>query len=344
MILKFLKQEMLIPKEEYIINKRVNIRGKDVLLLSLTEEEEEEEDNNCLWFIYEQEEFTSERTVDNYKDVFLTNRDKLLDSIDSRSSSTNIHVKEMKIQDYILRFDSSNSSHIYNMNRQGIMRLQHFVEKGLISKEWDGVKLENLVISQHKQRDGEELPKLDMTKDLNITLGLGIDSLEIPIQHSFKVEFGQQDIGKKIEYYDEHLGKKRFFFIDEIYSFNPYDNIKNQFQEIEDLEIRRNAIKTMIEALEEIYPRDVNILVIKYETLDEGQLNFNMVDYLQDKPIINNSGVGIIWGSKDKEIGINGYKIRECILHPIDKDFTGQLELELFSKYIKIPEEIIEIK
>ena len=338
MILKFLKQEMLIPKEEYIINKRVNIQGKDVLLLSLTEG-----DNNCLWFIYEQEEFTSERTVDNYKDVFSTNRDRLLDSIDSRSRNANIHIKEMKIQDYILRFDSSNSSHIYNMNRQGIMRLQHFVEKGLISEDWDGVKLENLVISQHKQRDGEELPKLDMTKDLNIRLGLNNNSLEIPIQHPFKAEFGKQDMGKKIEYYDEHLGKEKFAFIDEIYSFNPYEKIKNQFEEIEDLEIRRNAIKTMIEALEKIYPRDVNILVIKYETLDDVQLNFNMVDYLQDKPIINNSGVGIIWGSKDKEIGINGYKIKECVLDPIGKDFTGQLELELFSKYIKIPEEIIEI-
>ena len=339
MILKLLKQEMLIPKEEYIINKRVNIRGTDVLLLSFTKNK----DNNSLWFIYEEKEFTSERTVDDYKDVFLTNRDKLLDSIDSRSRNTNIHIKEMKIQDNILKFDSSNSSHIYNMNREGIMRLQHFVEKGLISEEWDEVKLENLVISQHKQREGDQLPKLDMTKDLNITLCISNDSLEIPIQHPFKVEFGKQDIGKKLEYYDEHLGKERFVFIDEIYSFNPYDNIKDKFEEIEDLEIRRNAIKTMTEALEKLYPRDVNIPVIKYETLDNIQLNFNMVDYLQDKPIINKSGVGIMWGSKDKEIGINGYKTRECVLQPIDKDITGQLELELFSKYIEIPEERIKI-
>lgn len=339
MILKLLKQEMLIPKEEYIINKRINIRGIDVLLLSFTEEG----DNNYLWFIYEQNEFTSERTVDDYKEVFLTNRDKLLDGIDSRSSSTNIHIKEMKIQDNILRFDSSNSSHIYNMNREGIMRLQHFVEKGLISEEWDQVKLENLVISQHKQREGDQTPKLDMTKDFNIRLSLASDSLEIAIQHPFKAEYGMQDIGKKIKYYDEHLGKESFFFIDEIYSFNPYKNIEEQFEGIEDLEIRRDNIKNMIEAFEKIYPRDVNILVIKYETLDNVQLNFKMVDYLQDKPIINNSGVGIMWGSKDKKTGINGYKTRESILHSIDKDFTGQLELELFSKYIKVPEEIIEI-
>ena len=179
MILKLLKQEMLIPKEEYIINKRVNIRGTDVLLLSFTKNK----DNNSLWFIYEEKEFTSERTVDDYKDVFLTNRDKLLDSIDSRSRNTNIHIKEMKIQDNILRFDSSSSTYIDNMNSRGIMKLQHFVEKGLISEEWDEVKLENLVISQHKQREDTQAAKIDCTKDLNISLHISSDSLEIPIQH-----------------------------------------------------------------------------------------------------------------------------------------------------------------
>ncbi len=36
MRLRYLMQEMLLPKEEYIINKRVNIQGLDVLVLSFT--------------------------------------------------------------------------------------------------------------------------------------------------------------------------------------------------------------------------------------------------------------------------------------------------------------------
>lgn len=339
MELKFLKEEMLIPKKEYIINKSVNIRGKDVLILSFTEEK----DNNSLWLIYEDEEFISERSVDDYNEVFPTNRDKLLDSIDARSKNINIHIKEMKIQDNILLFDQSNSSYIYNMNRQGIMRLQHFVEKGLICEEWDGVNLENLVISQHQQREGDKAPELDLTKELNITLRIAKDLIEIPIGHQFKTEFGKKYISKKIKYYDKHLSKQSFFFIDEIYSFNPYENMKEQFEDIEDLEIRNNITKTMIESLEKIYPNDINLPVIKYETLDNIQLNFNLVKYLDEKPIINNSGVGIMWGSKDKGIGINGYKTRECVLEAMEVDLDDELELELFSKYIEIPEEIIEL-
>jgi hypothetical protein len=40
---------MLLPQEEYIINKHANIRGVDVLLLSFTIEE----DKNRLWLMYE---------------------------------------------------------------------------------------------------------------------------------------------------------------------------------------------------------------------------------------------------------------------------------------------------
>ena len=83
MILKLLKEEMFIPTEEYIINKRVNIRGTEVLLLSYTEDK----NSNCLWFIYEQEEFINKNIhdEDESEEGFLTNRDKLLESIDSRS-------------------------------------------------------------------------------------------------------------------------------------------------------------------------------------------------------------------------------------------------------------------
>ena len=298
MILKLLKEEMFIPTEEYIINKRVNIRGTEVLLLSYTEDK----NSNCLWFIYEQEEFINKNIhdEDESEEGFLTNRDKLLESIDSRSRNTNIHIKEMKIQDNILRFDSSSSTYIDNMNSRGIMKLQHFVEKGLISEEWDEVKLENLVISQHKQREDTQAAKIDCTKDLNISLHISSDSLEIPIQHSFKAEFGKQDIGRRVEYYDEHLGQEKVFFIDEIYSFNPYDNIKKQVKEIEEsegletLELRKDTMKTLTDALEKLYPRDANIAVIKYESLDDVQLKFNMSDYLQEKPMVNNSGVGIM--------------------------------------------------
>ena len=107
-----------------------------------------------------------------------------------------------------------------------------------------------------------------------------------------------------------------------------------------------------MEALEKICPRDKNLAVIKYETLDDTQLNFYFKEYLDAGPIIYRndnstiggaSSVGIIWGSNEKGIGINGYKLRECVLQPIDKSFSGELEIELFSRYLQIPGETVRV-
>ena len=106
--------------------------------------------------------------------------------------------------------------------------------------------------------------------------------------------------------------------------------------------MREDIHKRHIEALESICPRNKNLAVIKYETTDNVQLNFMMKDYLDSEPIRHNSATAIGFISSSKEVGINGNKVRECVLQPIDKDFSGELEMELFSRYIEIPKEIIQ--
>lgn len=342
MILKDLKQQMLIPREEYIINKRVNIQGVDVLLLSFTIED----DKNCLWTIQKQEEFISDRFSNEDEEPFKSNRDKLLHNLETSNINRNLNIKEIEIQNNTISFGSSTGGGIYDMNIGAMMKLQHFVGKGLISEEWDDIELENLYISQYKQREDEKAPIIDMSKDLDITLHISSNTVEIPIQHPFKVEFGKQDVGTRVMYYDEELGKESYFFINEVYSFDVYEDLEDKFKNIEDLNMRKEALSNITEALEKIYPRDKNLAVIKYETIDDVQLKFNMKDYLDAKPIVHNSAtsVGLIFGSKDGELGANGYKIRECILQAIDKDFNGELEIELFSRFLQIPEETINSK
>ena len=45
-------------------------------------------------------------------------------------------------------------------------------------------------------------------------------------------------MGTKIVYYDEELGKENYFFINEIYSFDVYEDIKKKVDKIEDVEMR----------------------------------------------------------------------------------------------------------
>ena len=352
MRLKHLKEWMLLPEKEYIINQCVNIRGTDVQILSFTIEE----DKNRLWFIYEQEDSFEDELECNmeheYKERIKSNRDEKLDNIARRNRDKYFFIEKVEIQNQTITFSSSSSSSIYDMNREGIMQLQHFVEKGLILDKWDDVRLKNLVIAQYEQKEDEEAPVIDNTKELDIKLYINPDSKEIAIQHPFKVRFGKQDIGTKIIYFDEELCRENYFFINEIYSFDVYEDIKKKTEEIEDVEMRENMLNNFMEALERVCPRDKNLAVIKYETVDDTQLNFYFkehldrepINYRNDSSIIGGaSSVGIIWGSNEKEIGINGYKLRECVLQHIDKNFSGELEIELFSRYLQIPGEILRV-
>ena len=86
-----LKQEMLLPKKEYIINKRVNIQGVDFLVLSFTIEE----DKNRLWLMYENKDLIVDDFDNEYPKKFKTNREKLLNSIEERRRDTYLYIKEM---------------------------------------------------------------------------------------------------------------------------------------------------------------------------------------------------------------------------------------------------------
>ena len=333
-----LKQEMLLPKKEYIINKRVNIQGVDFLVLSFTIEE----DKNRLWLMYENKDLIVDDFDNEYPKKFKTNREKLLNSIEERRRDTYLYIKEMEIQGQLIRFDSSSSVPIHDMNRRGMMQLQHFAEKGLLPDEWDDVKLESLIIIAYEQAEGEIIPNIDKAKELSVVLHIDKNIEETPIQCPFTVEFGKQEIGTKVVYYDPIFEKEKYFFINEIYSYDVYEDTLTKSEQIEDVKMREDMLNDFNRAMENLCPRDKNLAVIKYETLDNLQLNFMMKDYLEAEPIKNNSSASIGFICKCDEIGINGYKLRECALQPVDKDFSGVIELELFSRYIEIPEETVE--
>lgn len=342
MILKHLKQQMLLPMEEYIINKTVTIQGTEVLLLSFTIEK----DRKSLWLMYENDELYDDDYYEedpeqfNVKKIeFTTNREEFLHHIEESKRQKHFYIKEMEIQGNIISFGSSESSPINEGNIEGKMYLQHFVEKGLISEEWDDKRLENLVIARYNQIEDEEFPEIDKTKELSVILRIDRAIREAAIQHPFIVKFGKQDIGEKVAYYDETLSKESCFFIDEIYSYDPYENLIESTKQIEDPEERARVMKNITKALEGECPQGKNLAIIKYETPDDVQLRFIMKDYLEAKPIHSCSSIGFI--CKNDEIGINGYKQKECVMQSIDKDFEGELEIELFSKYVVIPEQTI---
>lgn len=345
MYLGRLKELLFHPDEEFVINKKVNIRGEDVLLLSFTKEN----NRGSLW-IMKKRDIAEE---DIYELESKTRRKEKLDHIESSNRNPQFFINKMEIQGISLEFDTASNYYIAEDDVRGVIKLLHFIELGLIPEEWDSLELENLVITQYQQKEGDIGQNIDTTKDLSIVLYIGQDIRQVPILHSFKIQMGKYDKGKKIVYYDKELGRESCFYINEIGSYDPYEDIENKVKIIEDMEQREKILNDLISGLEEYCPRGKSLAFIEYETEDDTQLEFYLKEYLDSSLVIHeyNTETGVIGRSTgfmvlampDKDRGINGYKLRACMMQAIDKDFEGELEIELFSRYLTIPEEKIEV-
>ena len=81
---------------------------------------------------------------------------------------------------------------------------------------------------------------------------------------------------------------------------------------------------------------------MSYETEDGTQLNFLTKEYLESVSYVSSNSYMFLAG--DNEEGVNGYAKYLEYLKPVEKDFNEEIEIELFSKYVKIPKQTIRLE
>ncbi len=333
MLLRDLKSQMLLPREEYIINQRAAIRGLDVALLSFTIEQ----DKNGLWLIYSDE---AELRPDVWGwPGFASRREKMLHHIDSRRD--HLHITAMEVGQHRIKFDSSTAHPVFGQSMEAYMQLQHFAERSLLPQEWHELPVENLVIAHCQQVAGEPTPDMRQASQLPVVLNAAGSSREMAIQQPFVVRFGKQPVGTTVKYFDPLLGRGSYCFIDEIYAYDAYQQMIRSLGQITDAKMRKAVRKRMLRAMASHCPQDKYLAVIRYEAPENVQLRFYMQGYLEAEPVSNNTSGVIGFRTRNDQTGVNGYPVRECVLQPVDKGFCGEMQLELFSRVQEIPSEVV---
>jgi hypothetical protein len=343
MLIRDLMKAMLLPKEEILINKIVNIRGIDVHLISLTYEEH----RKVLWALYRSPYNFYEGIHAEFEKEFITKKDELTASIDSRKRDNHIHIEEISIQKQKMTFTSSSLSPIYNNNCEEYMQLLHFIENGMSTVHWEEEALENLVIAAYEQKEDEEFPEIDMSKELDITIKVSKDYKEVLVNQPMCLEFGEAEKDKRGYYYDSVYNIHRSFYIDKLYHYDIWEEVDNRFDSEMIHKVPKEHFAEMREQyfglLEKTCPVGKNLVMLEYETEDGVQLNFYSREYLQEKPEPKSSSSSILLFKSDRELGTNGFKSRVCMIQPVEKDYTGSIEVELFSMVVEIPEVVITV-
>lgn len=341
MIFKELREKMFFEKEEIIINKKVNVRGKEILLLSLVKSN----DSNKLWTLH----INDDKEEDVFQfEGFTTNRDEQINNINRNRESDFINIKELLIQNQKVIFQSSSATAIEYMDNDKIFMLQHFIEKGMITKDWDNININNIIISTYEQLEEESFPEVNGDEKIIITLKIDETFKNVLVQHPFTVTLRKCNENTKIYYFDEDSKEENFFYLNGIEKYDLWkDTLKNIEIAMKNIdESEREEVKNdCISSVEKQCPKDKELITISYENEDDIQLCFFTKEYLEKEPVYNEGSSSMIL-SCGGERGINGYGKRIESLKQIEKDFAGELELEieLFSKYIKIPEEIITLE
>jgi hypothetical protein len=343
MLLKDLKQNMFLPKKEISINKIVKIREIDVQLISLTSQEH----RNVLWAMYQLPCYVDEEIDSEERTEYTTNRDDMINDISKEiSSPPNIYISEIMIQNQKITFSSSSANRMCDMSYEGYMQLQHFIDNGMVTTNWNEVDLANIVISAYEQKESEEFPTIDLSKKLDITLKVSREFKQVLTNHPIAMEFGEMEKGNKFYFYDSIEKKNRICYIDKMEHYDIWEESNRHFEDERMQAFSEEQIKQMKEqywaCTEEICPKGMNLAILEYETEDGVQLNFYSKEYLDKRPVHKNSS-SMMFFKSDKELGSNGFKSRVDMIKPVEKDFNGSIDVELFSWVMEIPEEIITV-
>lgn len=153
--------------------------------------------------------------------------------------------------------------------------------------------------------------------------------------------------GNRFYFYDSLEKKNRIFYIDKISHYDIWEEVNHIFESEWVKSLSQEQIKQMKEEniahLEEICPKGMNLAILEYEVEDDIHLNFYSKEYFDKKSVHNTSVLAIAFLTSDKEIGINGFKRQISMIKPVKKDFNGSIDVELFSWFLEIPEEIIKV-
>lgn len=333
------RESLFTEQEEIIINKKIKVQGKEVMLLSFVEEKE----CNKLYVLYKSDRvFEEQNNAEDFdeEERKITNREELKESITNNDGSLNIFIKEMNIQGNRLSFQGGCIGPLEYHNIEDRLTIKRYIEMGLISDEYDDVDLRNIYFGKFDQNEEEKFPIINKKENISISLTVDEQLKEELIESPFTISIGKKEKNNKIYYNEEE-----FFYLDEV---KKYDIWKEIYEELDNMidgldeDTKQEYKEQYISCTRSQCPEGNDLITISYESENDVQLKFLCKDYLESFPKYSESMA--MFMNFNSEIGVNGHVKYTDELKSVPKDFDSIIEIELFSKYVKIPEEVIEFE
>lgn len=341
-----LKDRMLLPDREILLNLLVKIDNNDILLIAITSER----GIHKLWTLRRFPDYLyEEQTADELQEP-LSNRDRVQQSLqgDTIFDDQEDHISKMIIQGQLMTFNGMEARFCTEQDHETYMRLQHFSEKGLDISHFAEAELSRLFLTSYIQHSSEPFPDLDVDKELDIALRFDRTFRRIPLQvEPIVLEFGYSPQAIRRSFYDSIHKENRSFYV---YGWTHYDVWRESeemlarpsspgFTDEEWQQVKEQRRSSLLA----ICPEGKNLARIEYEVEGDIRLDFYSKDYLDAKPFsaLYSSPMPVAFGPTSEKSDVR--QRQKAVIGPIDKTFNGSLVVELLSYHAEFPEITIEL-
>jgi len=221
--------------------------------------------------------------------------------------------------------------------------LQHLQESKLLPDFLMDVPCEKLSLARYTQNKGENCPSVDVKKELDITIELGIDHHTYLINQEFTLGFDEIKENEFSVFNPLHDNESTYY----IQPLKPYDiwyEFMHKFEDERYKDIPKDVLDKMskesLRNLESICPKGKQMVILEYESEETVTLNFYATEYL-DAIHEEKSSVTVLMARPDKKIGDHGMYNKVSLIKAISETDRNDIDIELFSITVTIPKEII---
>ncbi len=232
----------------------------------------------------------------------VTKREEMQENI--LDSTYYFSINEIEVQGKSMTFTSSSGTSLRDNVNDLCMALQHFMEKGLSVESFDEYNTYDLMIYTYMQQEGEDFPKIDLSKTLDMKIKIAEDFKQILINKPITVNFGD-NLNEKQSFYDEETNRSYDFYINKVENYDIWEDANKHFDSdhmkkaIKDANIGDEQLQEMkkdyYEFVEQTCPKGMYLAMIEYETEDDIQLNFYTKEFLDSKVEYNEGKCGIFF-------------------------------------------------
>ncbi len=313
-----IKNDIIAPHKQKVIDKKVQVDGKVFHVLCAYEQ------NDYVEIVTLNIGDTDDVDGENIDNLSLgnvkTKRDELV-MIANAHRNTDISVEDFYIDNKKINMNSASSGGLYQ-NHYDFLKIGYIMSLGINLDYLDDVLLKNITVATHKTKDITlESLELDSAKVLRMTREPSRETILENIEYSLTLNVEEFSFIDKNGV--EHKFTARLVEMD-LWSEVPKleEKYKEIYEKLSDEERETFETPNFDTIYEDVCPKGMNLLCVAYKS--ETQLNFYTKEDLEAEIKRDNKSSFMFMG--DKETGE-----RFSVLYHVEKNTVESMLVELFS-------------